>query len=211
MFRSVLVNNEINPFLPKHYNEKKIHFGRNTKILELSSKALIVAEKVSATNLEKHLNLLAGAETEGRGVGQKGIEIAKKYIADKYKEFGLKPVENLGLSDYFQNFITTPYSTNSYRHSFNNTTKGSVSTWGSNIKAMTSNVLGMIKGSEHPDEFIIISAHYDHLGKDIKTNVIFPGADDNASGVSALMEIAKIFSKEEPPKKSIIFAALTGK
>lgn len=76
----------------------------------------------------------------------------------------------------------------------------------------TENVLAMIEGSETPDEYIIISAHYDHLGKHNRR--VFQGANDNASGTAAMLEIAKAFksaSKEnKTPKRSIIFVAFTG-
>lgn len=209
MFKSILAyNGNINPFIQQKNQIRHIHFTGRKEALSLSSEALRVANKVSIFNLEKHLNKLAGPETEGRGVGQKGIEIAKKYIAEKFEKYGLKPVDKLDLKDYFQNFAAPQYTTVS--RSYGNNTNGGIRTFGSNVKAITSNVIGMIKGSEHPDEFLIISAHYDHLGKDTKANIFFPGADDNASGVSAMMEISRIMAKASPPKKSVIFAALSG-
>ena len=66
------------------------------------------------------------------------------------------------------------------------------------------NALGVIKGSEYPDKFIVVSAHYDHLG--IRNGKIYNGADDDASGVAALFSIAENL-KENPPKYSVIFAA----
>ena len=77
----------------------------------------------------------------------------------------------------------------------------------------TKNVIGMIKGDSKPDEYIIVGAHYDHLGKQEKKDrvlfskaSIYNGADDNASGVSSMLEIARRFSTDKPGK-SIIFAA----
>lgn len=67
------------------------------------------------------------------------------------------------------------------------------------------NVLGCIKGEEFPDSFIVLSAHYDHLGK-MGTDVYFPGANDNASGVAMLLNFAKHYS-QNPPKKTILFIA----
>ncbi|MFA6990119.1 MAG: M20/M25/M40 family metallo-hydrolase, partial [Candidatus Gastranaerophilaceae bacterium] len=201
MLNSVTAYKNVTPY-------RQIHFTGNKKASALSSEALKIADKVSISNLEQHLNALTDPKTEGRGVGQKGIEIAKNYIANKFKQYGLKPVEELGLNDYFQNFIMSQYSTRSIR--YGNNINGSINILDSNVKAITSNVLGMIKGSEHPDEFVIIGAHYDHLGKDAKKNIFFPGADDDISGIAAMMEIANIMTKQLPPKKSIIFAALTG-
>ena len=75
----------------------------------------------------------------------------------------------------------------------------------------TENVLALIEGTEKPDEYIIISAHYDHLGT--HNGLVFHGANDNASGTSALIEIAKAFKdaceKNQSPKRSILFVAFT--
>jgi len=68
----------------------------------------------------------------------------------------------------------------------------------------TQNVLGLIKGTSKPDSVIVISAHYDHLGK--QGTAIFPGANDNASGTSMLLSMAKYFS-QNPQEHSILFIA----
>jgi len=71
------------------------------------------------------------------------------------------------------------------------------------------NVMGMLRGSEKPDEYVIYSAHWDHLGRDSKTGAIFSGALDNASGVAALQEIARVMAAGPRPKRSIVFMATT--
>lgn len=68
------------------------------------------------------------------------------------------------------------------------------------------NVIAYIKGSEHPDSFIVFSAHYDHLGQ-MGSGVYFPGANDNASGVEMLLNLSEYYSKTHQPKKSIVFIA----
>ncbi|KXX68327.1 M28 family metallopeptidase [Flammeovirga sp. SJP92] len=65
------------------------------------------------------------------------------------------------------------------------------------------NVIGHIAGKKHPEKYIIISAHYDHLGS-IGKKCIFPGANDNASGVSMMIEVAKYYT-QNPPDYSIVF------
>ncbi len=65
------------------------------------------------------------------------------------------------------------------------------------------NFLGIIKGSISPNDYLVVSAHFDHLGKTAAG--VFHGADDNASGVAAVLAMAKYF-KQNPPKHSIIFA-----
>jgi hypothetical protein len=68
------------------------------------------------------------------------------------------------------------------------------------------NVIGYVEGTEHPDSFIILSAHYDHLGM-MGNEVYFPGANDNTSGVAMLLNLAYYYSQKEPPTKSILFIA----
>ena len=80
------------------------------------------------------------------------------------------------------------------------------------IKNDSENVWAMIKGSEKPEEIIVISAHYDHLGT--KGDQIYNGADDNASGTTALLEISRAFKRAISmglkPKRSILFLHFTG-
>jgi hypothetical protein len=189
------------------FKGKIIHFTGKATSPEVSD-VLRIANKVSQESLMKQLHELAGPHTEGRGVGQPGIEIAKEYIADKFKQLNLQPVKALGLNNYYEEFQLPQYPVRAMNRG--PYIYGSLDRYGAHKKVTGTNVLGMIKGSEKPDEYIIISGHYDHLGKDTRNNVIFPGANDDASGVVTLMEIARIMSEEQPPKKSVIFAALTG-
>ncbi|HEX5961148.1 MAG TPA: M28 family metallopeptidase [Rhodanobacteraceae bacterium] len=74
------------------------------------------------------------------------------------------------------------------------------------------NVLGMIRGTMHPDQVVVYSAHWDHLGEDdsLKGDKIYNGAIDNGTGISALLEIAKAFKAQKPaPQRSVLFAAVT--
>ncbi|MBU3662580.1 MAG: M28 family peptidase [Bacteroidetes bacterium] len=75
----------------------------------------------------------------------------------------------------------------------------------SRIPHSTQNVIGMIKGSVQPDSFIFITAHYDHLGM-MGKEAMFPGANDNASGVAMLLDLARHYS-QQPPEMSIVFIA----
>lgn len=80
-------------------------------------------------------------------------------------------------------------------------------------KSISRNVVAKLPGTVHPDQYIIYSAHWDHLGigEAIKGDSIYNGAADNASGSAALLQLATAFSKlKERPKRSILFLALTG-
>jgi len=67
------------------------------------------------------------------------------------------------------------------------------------------NVIGQVKGTKYPDSVLVFSAHYDHLGR-MGKNVYFPGANDNASGVAMMLNLAEYYSKNAP-EKSIVFMA----
>jgi Zn-dependent M28 family amino/carboxypeptidase len=83
----------------------------------------------------------------------------------------------------------------------------------STVETTTSeNVVGVLPGSERPDEAIVYTAHWDHLGKDesLSGDQIYNGAIDNATGVAAIIEIAEAFAKQDPaPKRSVVFTAVT--
>jgi Zn-dependent M28 family amino/carboxypeptidase len=73
------------------------------------------------------------------------------------------------------------------------------------------NVMGLIRGSETPEEVVVYVAHWDHLGKTFSGvgDRIFNGAVDNASGVAGVLEIAEAFVTGTPPKRSVMFLAVT--
>ncbi|MCB1611370.1 MAG: M20/M25/M40 family metallo-hydrolase, partial [Xanthomonadales bacterium] len=78
--------------------------------------------------------------------------------------------------------------------------------------AKSDNVVAVIPGSERPEEYIIFTAHWDHLGRNFQTpgDGIFNGAIDNAVGVATLLELAEAFAKSPtPPKRSLMFLAVT--
>jgi aminopeptidase YwaD len=73
----------------------------------------------------------------------------------------------------------------------------------------TQNVVGFVKGKKYPDQFIVLSAHYDHLG--MMGETMYPGANDNGSGTAMLLGLAKYYSlPENQPERSIAFIAFSG-
>lgn len=133
------------------------------------------------TTLLKHVRSLSSDMFEGRRTGTKGAIRTKKYIINQFYTLKVKPLGQ------------------SYKQSFSFVKKEKI------FNAV--NVLGLIEGSKNPDKYIVISAHYDHEG--IKNGKIYNGADDNASGVSALFAFAEYF-KKNPPRHSVILAAFDG-
>ncbi|NOR86626.1 MAG: M20/M25/M40 family metallo-hydrolase, partial [Bacteroidales bacterium] len=146
----------------------------------------------SEKRMMKSIKYLASEELKGRGLGTPELDKAAEYIAEQYKEAGLKPIGD----DYFQKFA----------HTFKD--KGEMS---------LTNVIGIIPGTDpqFKDETVVVSAHYDHLGlgwPDVRKGnegKIHYGADDNASGVSIMMELAKSMAKTVKPKRTIVFLACT--
>lgn len=137
-------------------------------------------ENFSKDSLLHSIKILSSDAFEGRRTGTEGASKARNYITSKFKQLGV-----LLLSTTYEQ----PFEFTSRRDS---------------VRYNGINVLGLVKGTKNPDKYIVISAHYDHLGS--KNGVIYNGADDDASGTSALFSFAEYF-KKNPPKHSVILAA----
>ena len=155
-----------------------------------------LAPLFSSARMMEHVKVLASEELEGRGLGSQGLEKAAQYIADQFKSAGLKPGGDDGT--FFQTWQITG---------------------GPENKLITlRNVIAVIPGTkpEWQDQSVIICAHYDHLGKGWPVvhqgneGKIHFGADDNASGVSVMLELAQTLGNSLKPERSIIFIAFTG-
>lgn len=183
--------NETTTVLDENTAEKKPQITiDDIKLLDV--KAInYYANTITKDDLQKHLKVLTSDEFEGRRTGEKGQKLAAKYIVDFYKKIGVEPA--IAKTKSFLQEIPKSFL------------KG-------RSNANTENVLGFILGNEKPEEIIVISGHYDHLGE--SGSEIYHGADDNGSGTSAVLEIAEAFrnavEKGEGPKRSILFLNLTG-
>jgi len=149
-------------------------------------------ETITEAELKEQLYVYAGDEMEGRNTGEPGQKRAAAYLRDFYKSIGVTSGTKDG--SYYQIVPDTFFRKNS------------------NLKS-SENVLAFIKGSEKPDEVLVISAHLDHVGMDKDGNV-FNGADDDGSGTVALLQIADAFQQAvkdgKGPKRSILFLHVTG-
>jgi hypothetical protein len=146
-------------------------------------------EPLSAERFRQHVAYLASDELAGRDVGSPGAVKAAEYVARHFKEFGLEPVGES--QTYFQ-----PFSWNG---------------------KPARNVVGLLAGAgELSGEFVLVSAHYDHLGI-LATegkpagDIIYNGADDNASGVAVLLQMAQAIAHDKDQlaanRRSILFVA----
>jgi len=159
-----------------------------------TSKAKRFAKTITEKELSEHLYTYASDEFEGRDTGAPGQKKAVEYIRNYYKSIGIEPGDLEG--DYFQEMTLTMRGRR-----------------GQKPKTVeTENVIAIIKGSEKPDEYVIITAHLDHVG--ITDGEIYNGADDDGSGTVALLEIAEAFKKAadkgKGPKRSVVFLHVTG-
>jgi hypothetical protein len=145
---------------------------------------------ISQFGARRCVTSLASKEAAGRATGTDGIACARNYIIDRYLQAGIKPLS----------------STGAYAHGFYFYTKGG-------MKLLGANVIGYIPSRSSSKEWIVIGAHYDHLGT--IGEKIYYGADDNASGVAVLLELANAFGsaykRNMLPEKNILFIAFDGK
>ncbi|WP_108423813.1 M28 family metallopeptidase [Flagellimonas amoyensis] len=134
----------------------------------------------NAERVGKIMNYLASDELKGRDSGSEGIEMAAKYIENHFKSNGVVP--------YFETYRDTL----------------------SNFEKPSFNVVGIVEGSDPAlkNEYIVIGAHYDHIGvvKAENGDDIANGANDNASGTSTVMEFARYFGTRKTNKRTLIFA-----
>ncbi|BCS34797.1 hypothetical protein TBR22_A40230 [Luteitalea sp. TBR-22] len=150
----------------------------------------------SETALKGHVDTLASAAYTGRGIGTPGLDEAAEYVEAQFKAAGLSP----GMSD------------GSYRQPF------SAARSPSGAPATLVNIIGVLAGSDPAmkDQSVVVTAHYDHLGmgwpdpRAGDENRLHPGADDNASGVAVLIELAKVMAAAGAPRRTVVFVAVSG-
>jgi Zn-dependent M28 family amino/carboxypeptidase len=150
------------------------------------------ARHVDRSQLMRDLEVLAAPAFEGRRTGTPGALKARQWLVDQFRAIGLTPA---GTKDYLQLFT---FSTRDTR---------AVLPGGRPFTAdySAANVIGRLSGRETRTRLLVVTAHYDHLG--IRDSVLFPGADDNASGVAVVLAAARHFVRN-PLRHPIMFAAL---
>lgn len=147
---------------------------------------------IDKVDLSKHLHIVAGDEMAGRDTGSEGQKKAGEYLINYYKSLDITFPK--GASSYYQKvpgeFMTKKFG---------------------NKGVDSENIWAFIPGSEFPDEIVVISAHYDHVGT--KNDEIYNGADDDGSGTVALLEMAQAFAQAKKegngPRRSILFLHVT--
>jgi Zn-dependent M28 family amino/carboxypeptidase len=158
------------------------------------------------------MSVLADDSLEGRMTGSRGSASAATFIAMQMRDIGLVPG---GDSGYFQRvpMALTRRSNGQERLSLL-TGFASLDTFPAASRKPGVNVVGMIRGTDPvlARQVILVDAHYDHLGigRPVNGDSIYNGADDDASGTTAVIEIARSIAAGPPPRRTILFVATTG-
>lgn len=153
-------------------------------------------QSISSDNIAAHIRILASDEYEGRGTGSAGEEKAAQYIESQFKKMKLKPMGN----------------NNTYRQSF--TFRGGMH--GTGEEGKTKNLVAFLDNGA--SNTVVLGAHYDHLGFGEEGNSldanpkgkIHNGADDNASGVAGILELARRFSDKKKEAHNFLFICFSG-
>lgn len=148
---------------------------------------------ISTERLRTNLTVIASDAMEGRDTGTEGQKKAGRYIIDFYQKNGIAFPK--GATDYYQP-VPAAYLNAKYNERLND----------------SENIWAFIEGTEKPEEIVVVSAHYDHIG--IRGGEVYNGADDDGSGTVGIMEIAAAFQKAKNeghgPKRSVLILHVTG-
>lgn len=128
---------------------------------------------------------LASDKMQGRAIFTPGIDLASAYIEKEFEQIQLSHFKDL--KNYRQEFEVKGKKAN--------------------------NVIGVLLGKSKPEEYVVFSAHFDHLGlneNETKNDKVYNGANDDASGVTAVIALAKYFKELNNNERTIIFVAFTG-
>ena len=166
---------------------------------------------VTDADVRRLLGAIAHDSMEGRGTATPGSARAAKFIAAELARYGVEPA---GDSGFFQRVPVAFSSRNGVRQLALLSTLAARDSVPSADRANAVNVVGVIRGSDPAlrDQVVLVDAHYDHLGiqHGQAGDSIYNGADDDASGVVAAMEIARALAAGPAPKRTVVVAATTG-
>ncbi|HEV7329939.1 MAG TPA: M28 family peptidase [Flavisolibacter sp.] len=151
------------------------------------AKAQYTVDSIKSSDAELILQFLAGDSLKGRGNGTKELSIAADFIVSRFRQAGLQPLPETG------SFLL-PFAVNRNKHK--------------SRQDSLYNVVGVLPGKSRAGEIVIFSAHYDHIGEE--DGVIYNGANDNASGTTAVLLLADYFARKGDNERTILFCAFAG-
>lgn len=178
---------------------------------------------ISTDAAKAHIGFLASDELRGRKAGTNDAQVAAQYIIAHLREWGIKPLAGqpsaaaTGARPTMNDAYTQPFSAYSMEWQKRKpwyVEPDSVAklTAGTHRRLDMKNVLAMIPG-RRSDEYVVVGAHFDHVGDDpsLAGDKVYNGADDNASGVSAALQIARAFAASGvQPERNVVFAFWDG-
>ncbi len=195
-------------------------------------------DRISADSLRGHLSFIASDLLEGRNTPSRGLDIAAEYIAAQFRRAGLEPAGDAGNQSYFQ---TSEWSVTGGNQNFIELATGDgkqrmrarpaqLAAYGITVPPKTEtandaqavkqtirlrNVVGLLRGSDPGlrETYVIVSAHYDHVGARIEGagDRIFNGANDDGSGTVSVIELASALATlKQKPQRSLVFIAWFG-
>lgn len=167
---------------------------------------------VNPEEVRAALSVLAADSLEGRATGTRGAARAARFIAAELRRHGVDPAGDDG---YLQTVaLARTTMPNGRTRLVRLPDLGALDTIPAERQVMDANVVGIIPGSDPAlrDEVVLISAHYDHvgIGRPVNGDSIYNGADDDASGVVAVLEIARALKSGPAPKRTVVFLLATG-
>ena len=166
-------------------------------------------ETINRITAEGHIGFLAADELAGREAGYPSGRIATAYIEAYFRTLGLEPWNGESYRQPFEAYRKERQKKGRYT-----VHPDSIAVLKKEVhqRLPLTNVMARIEG-KNPNEIVVMGAHYDHLGVDplLDGDKIYNGADDNASGVSAVLQIARAFLESGvKPERTIIFALWDG-
>lgn len=155
----------------------------------LTRDAANLGEQAEMNRLMADVAWLSADERQGRQAGTPSEDEVGAWLIERFQTLGLRPFEEAGLTEFAQPFQSAD-------------------------SGQAENIIGVLPGSEPADtktgRFLIVGAHYDHLGVG-EDGQVYNGADDNATGTAAVLEIARLFTlTRQPPKETVIFVLFSG-
>jgi len=166
-----------------------------------SATAQDINKVITKSYVDQLIKTLSSDEMQGRATFSPGIDKAATFIESEFKKIGLEPLK--GATGYRQTFSKQQANAKS--------TDPAIDPQSIAPADKLFNVAGMIPGKSKPNEYVIFSGHYDHLGivKAVDQDSIANGADDDASGTTAMIALAKYYKKLNNNERTLIFVAFT--
>jgi len=168
---------------------------------------------INEIDVRRILSTLAADSMEGRLTGSPGADRAARFIDREMRSIGIIPA---GDSGYYQKVALAMKPGGCCRQAVMVVldSMGALATYPESARRIGYNLIGVINGSDPVlrDQIVVIASHYDHLGIGTPVNgdSIYNGADDDASGITAVLEIARSLATGPRPKRTVVFITTTG-